>query len=243
MRSTGRRFFFVHVMKTGGATFRQHVYANFRPGEVYPSKRFDGDMHQANTRIDYLLSLPPERRARIRAYTGHFPYVVTELMGEPFVTLTILRDPVDRTISYLKHCKRYHDQHRDLALEEIYEDPFFFPCFIHNHQTKVFSMHAGDPLESLMDVIEIDDARLALAQERLEAIDVLGITDQHAAFLATLESKFGWHFDDRPDRRVGEAEWTVPASLRRRIADDNGYDAELYAYARRLWERRAREGR
>ena len=80
------------------------------------------------------------------------PYVASSSLDADPVTLTLLRDPVARTISYLKHCKRYHDQHRDLSLEEIYDDPFFFRCFIHNHQTKIFAMTTDDKLESYMDV-------------------------------------------------------------------------------------------
>ena len=39
----GRRFFFVHVMKTGGTTFRRHVDANFPgPGAVYPDRVLEG---------------------------------------------------------------------------------------------------------------------------------------------------------------------------------------------------------
>ena len=131
-------FFFVHNMKTGGASLRQHLYANFQPGEIYPVPDRD-DMDRAWL-VDYLLGLSPARRASFRGYAGHFPFVVTRLLGIDVVTLTIVRDPVDRTISYLKHCKRYHEQHHDLSLEEIYCDEFHFPCFIHNHQAKIFSM-------------------------------------------------------------------------------------------------------
>ena len=62
----------------------------------------------------------------------------------------MLRDPVDRTVSYLKHCKRWHAQHQDLSLDEIYDDYFHFKCFIENHQTKIFSMTTDDKLESFI---------------------------------------------------------------------------------------------
>jgi hypothetical protein len=90
--------------------------------------------------VSHLLQLPAERHAAIRAYTGHFPYVATRLLDMPLTTLSLLREPVARTISYLKHCKRYQPRHRDLALEAIYEDLFFYPTLIHNHQTKIFAM-------------------------------------------------------------------------------------------------------
>jgi hypothetical protein len=225
-------------MKTGGATFRQHVYANFREGEVYPRPKVD-NMDRAWL-VDYLLGLPAERRAQTRAYTGHFPFVVTELLDIDLVTFTVLRDPVDRTISYLKHCKRYHAQHADLSLEEIYEDPFYFPCFIQEHQTKIFSMTADDPLESYADVVDVDDRRLEIAKSNLEKVDVIGLSEHHGEFLLEMQQRFGWKFKTLRNRRVSSEDWEVPRSLRSRIADDNRADVAFFEFASRLYAQRRR---
>jgi hypothetical protein len=233
-----RPIFFVHMMKTGGATLRQHIYANFQDGEVYPVPRSD-DMNRAWL-VDYLLSLPPERRAATRVYTGHFPFVVSQLLGIDVVTLTIVRDPVERTISYLKHCKRYHQQHRELSLEHIYRDHFHFECFIHNHQAKIFSMTTDDRLESYMDVIDVDPRRLEIAKDNLEKVDVLGIHERYADFLDVLRERFGWRFGQIRNRRVGREQWEIPAALRQRIAHDNAADVAFYEHAKQLHERRRR---
>jgi hypothetical protein len=235
-KSAQSPFFFIHIMKTGGATLRQHIYANFRNGEVYPVPKQD-DMDRAWL-IDYLLNLPASRHNATRVYTGHFPFVVSQLIDAKPVTLTIIRDPVERTISYLKHCKRYHEQHRDLSLEEIYEDDFHFQCFIHNHQTKIFSMTAEDRLESYMDVIDIDDRRLEIAKENLEMVDVVGIHEHYDEFVDVVRQRFGWRFDKIRNRRVGRKQWGASPALRRLIADDNAADMAFYEHARGLRERR-----
>jgi hypothetical protein len=235
---SGPRFFFVKIMKTGGATFLQHILANFARDEVYPYEPLDHDMQRANIRIDALTGLSQERRDRIRVYTGHFPFVAAQLLSPDLVTLTILRDPIERTISYLKHCKRYHEQHRDLPLEAIYEDPFFFACFIHNHQAKLFALTAPDRPESYMDTLEVDDDRLAIAQANLEHLDVIGFQDRFDELLEQMQRRFGWVVGSVPNRHVGEV-FDVAASFRRRIADDNAADVAFYEFARALDARRS----
>ena len=225
-------------MKTGGATFRQHVYANFGAGEVYPRPKVD-NMERAWL-VDSLLGLPPDRRAETRAYTGHFPFVVTELLGIELVTFTVLRHPVDRTLSYLKHCKRYHSKHADLRLEEIYEDPFYFPCFIQEHQTKIFSMTADDPLESYADVVDVDDRRLEIAKTNLEKVDVVGLSEHYGELLAEMQQRFGWQFKPLSNRRVSNEDWVASASFRRRIAEDNRADMAFFEFATQLYARRRR---
>ena len=190
--------------------------------------------------LEYLLSLSPERRAPLLGYMGHYPYVASQLIDAEPVTFTLVRDPVERTISYLKHCKRYHEQHRDLTLEEIYHDEFHFRCFIENHQAKIFSITAADHVESYMDVIDIDDRRLALAKTNLEQVDVLGVQERYGEFIDELRQRFGWRFDRGGNRRVSREDWDVAPGFRTRIARDNAADVDLYEHARTLQERQRR---
>ena len=239
--TAARKFFFLHVMKTAGGTLRRQILANFDRDEVYPLRRFDPDMRRANYSLDYLMGLPAERRARIRVFTGHFPYVAVELLGMQLTTITILRDPVERTLSYLRHCKRYHEQHQELSLEEIYEDPFFYPAFIENHQAKLFAFAVEDGPESYMDSIEVDSGRLALAKDNLERVDVVGTQERFDDLLSELRRRFGWRLAPVVDKHVNPG-GSVPNSLRRRIAEDNQADVEFFEHALRLCERRRLAG-
>jgi hypothetical protein len=235
--STDQKFFFIHVMKTAGGTLRRQILANFDRAEVYPLKRLDPDMRTANYGLDYLTGLPPARRAQIRVFTGHFPFVAVELLGMELTTITILRDPIERTLSYLRHCQRYHKKHRGLSLEEIYGDPFFHPSFIMNHQAKLFALTVDDDPQSYMDVLEVDAHRLALAKSNLERVDVVGTQDRFGELLGELEERFGWQIAPVVDKHVNRG-GNVPGSFRRRIAEDNRADVEFYEYARGLCERR-----
>lgn len=233
MGAPHHRFFFVHVMKTSGSTFRSHLRDQF-PGACYPEDlATEAKPHLDNLLVDRVVGLPPEVHAGIRAYAGHFPFVVPSMIDPALVTLSILRDPVERIVSHLKHCKRMEPQHRDHALEEIYEDPWTFPMLLHDHQVKVFAMTRDDKLESVMDVIDIDADRVAIALEHLRQVDVLGFTDDVPGFLAEGERRFGLVARATRGRwREATEDWPVSDALRRRIEADNQRDLEFYELAR-----------
>ena len=222
--------FFIHIMKTAGTALRQSIRAQFDDRELYPSRHYDPDFFHAHTSIEYLVGRPPDRRARIRAYMGHFPYVATELLRQELVTLTVLREPVDRTVSHLKHLHFYTPQNRDRSLEEIYEDPILHPCFLRDHQTKMFAFVEADRPTTYMDVLDIDERRLVLAKATLDKVDLIGFVDCYKRFLEDLEARFGWRFDKSKRRRVAPA-GDVSKELRRRIEADNAADLAFYDYA------------
>jgi hypothetical protein len=144
-----KRFFFIHVMKTGGTSFTEILDLNFDEDERHPNPGvaqsfFEG--MESYMHIPKLVSNVNASNGKIRMVSAHVPYAVRSLFNGDYETLTVLREPVDRTISYLKHCRRYHIEHKSLTLEDIYADAWFQASFIQNYQTKIFSMTAEECL-------------------------------------------------------------------------------------------------
>jgi hypothetical protein len=236
-----RPFFFMHVMKTGGTTFLDHIRHNFAPEQIYPGPRRPGSPWvSAYMMLDGLRELPPERRREVQIYTGHFPFMARDLITPTPITLTLLRDPVDRTISILKQCKRDMERHHDQPLEAIYEDRWQNPILIRNHQAKLFAMTLEDEPESLWDVVEVDAGRLAIAKENLERVEALGLTERFDEFLGAIRERFGWRFRQIPNRLVSKETWTATKSFRDHIAEDNAAEMEFYEHAREVHDRRRR---
>lgn len=220
--------FFIHVMKTAGGTFRLHLLERYGRDGVFPVRQSEGPMFY--TLLGRLRELPAERHRRLRAYSGHWPYCATSLVDRELTTLTVLRDPVDRIVSYLRNCRRTHPEVQGKPLEEIYEHPFLNPCFIQDHQAKVFAMVDDDEPESVMDVVEIDDKRLEIAKEQLAQVDIIGTQERFDEFLSDVSRRLGWDDAAIDDTHRGSGP-DASASLRRRIRDDNQADLEFYEYA------------
>lgn len=145
------KYLFIHVMKTGGTSFADIIAANFPASERYPDAFLTPDLNifarfEAYLYVPGFVSRVNAEHERLRIVSGHVPYAVRSLLNDSYIAITLLRDPVERTLSYLKHCRKYHIEHMQLTLEQIYEDQWFQASFIQNYQTKIFSMSATESL-------------------------------------------------------------------------------------------------
>jgi hypothetical protein len=87
---------FWHIPKTAGTSVAGLIRRAYRPEECIP----------AHT-VRELIAMPQEDVPKYNCYTGHFFSLLEPLVGRPLPTVTILRDPVEQTLSLLRHCQRY----------------------------------------------------------------------------------------------------------------------------------------
>jgi hypothetical protein len=162
-----------------------------------------------------------------------------ELLDVPFTTFTILREPVARALSFLRHQQQEEPRFREVPLEEVYADPVCRDGLVRNHMVRMLSLRADEMTDGALTPVEVDDERLATAKANLaDRIDVMGVQEHFEAFCDELVRRFGWDLGPRQfANRTSPAD--ASAELRNRIRDDNAMDAELYAFASDLWDRRA----
>jgi hypothetical protein len=156
--------------------------------------------------------------------------------------MTLLREPVERSLAALRHFKR-DARYQHLSLEEIYNDHLLFRFYVENHQTKVFGLTADDNEDAINCAITIDDARFERAREALATLDVVGLTEAYPDFIEEIRARFGWWPDGVDANRRENASregWTAGPALRERIAADNAYDVKFYEYAKQLVANRRR---
>jgi hypothetical protein len=239
-----RRFFYVHVQKAAGTEVRERLKRHFAPEAMYPD-RTDGDLITVapQVSVSQLLARWAMRKNQIEIITGHFPYATPALLDADFVTLSVLREPVARVLSHLRHHRRLTPGTRDHSLEALY-DEVFTPEFFHNHMVKLFSLTADEVAESaaldrwaVLKVVDLTPQRLADAKANVERLDVLGLQDRLEEFSAELTARFGWDLGAPLHANRTPAE-DAPLALRRRIAADNALDVELWEHAREVYEHR-----
>ena len=235
-------FFYMHIMKTAGTSLVSAMERNFTADAIYPDKELGQGRAEQYWTVEALRKALPDARERVQLYCGHFPYVVGELIGSPIV-MTMLRDPVDRVVSHLRHCSRHFERYRGRSLAEIYEDPWHGPCLFTNYQVKQFALPLDDKLKGHIDLLEIDEANFDTALGRLHDVDHLGLVDGYEQFVDEVFSRHGWkRFDDRRLQTSPESDPGIPESLRRRIESENEADREFYTRAVELVDRRNRAG-
>jgi hypothetical protein len=223
------------MQKTAGTALRVRLMNHFGEVAVYPSQHRDGtDRPKLVLSTKLLRERLAARGSEIQVITGHFPLCTAEIIGGPLTTMTLLREPVDRTLSYLRHHRDNEPSDRYKRLEEIYEDPLRFHGFAHNHMTKMLSLTSAEMTDNAMLTrVDFQEEHLGRAKEALVGIDVVGVQEQFENFCEKLSARFGWD--------LGASEvvnCSTPADVsdefRARIAEDNKLDIELYEFATRL---------
>lgn len=236
------RIFFIHIMKTGGHSLQWMLQSVYSPEQKYPDRRGlqPDELHRGGRFPEVLGALTEEDADRIRLYSGHLPFYATGLVRRPVTTVTVLRNPVDRTLSHLRQLRRDRPELRAKTLEEIYGDWAVQLTQINNHQTKVFSATPNDGAGTAFEIFEVDADRGTTAIENLSTVDIVGVSEDFDDFRRRLAACIGYdlpagHAFKTPDQEP------VDPTFRARIALDNAYDMALYEAARGIVDRQRQQ--
>jgi Sulfotransferase family len=236
-----RRIFVAHMQKTAGTTLRDRLRASFTEEQIYPNASDGSDPRISVISVSHLRKRWAARGEQIRLLTGHFPVRTVELLGVPFVTMTILRHPVERTLSFLRHQaeRRQRGATEDTPLIEIYEDGFRFEHMIRNHMTRTLSLSPEEMLghDGVLTPVAYTRERLERAKEVLAGLDHFGLQDRFEEFCEDLAGRLGLDVSE-PLRSNTTEPAAAPDGLADRIAEDNALDMELYEYACNLYRER-----
>jgi len=238
-RGEPERWFFMHIPKTAGMTLYYRLIRH-HGAALYPLPP-DRGRPQAVMDVDHVERRFAAYRNQIRIITGHFPLCLGERLGIPLTTFTVLRDPVERTLSFLRQRQQQTTRYRGQPLEDVYADPYLLHGFIHNYMVKVLTLTVDDMQHGVATMVPYDDARLERAKYNLEhRIEIFGLQEEFGDFSDRLAARFGWDLGEATTHLNRTNSSEVSEELRERIARDNAFDLDLYAFAKKLLERRRR---
>ena len=237
------RFFVAHMQKTAGTTLRDRLRSTFTEDQIYPNGRDGDDARISVISVKHLEQQWAVRGHEIRLLTGHFPVRTVELLpGDiDWVTVTVLREPVERVLSFLRHqaARRQRGATEDTPITEIYEDPFRREAMVRNHMTRMLSMTPDEirASDGVLGTVPYDDERLEMAKSALEDLPMFGLQQRLEEFCRELGSRYGLDVGE-PLRSNTTEPGEIPPGLVERIIEDNHLDMELYAHACRVYEQR-----
>lgn len=175
--------------------------------------------------------------SQVSLVRGHYPFAAHALLANP-ITITVLRDPVQRTISALKHWVAHEVIAHDVLMESL--DAGVLPP---GSNDLVRYLSAG-PHEELVawderrergDLqSEPTEADLDAALKTLERVDVLGVIEDMPAFATRLKSATGVDLPAMQKVNVSSVRLALSDGHMEVIRRRNQLDTQLYRRALQL---------
>lgn len=243
--------FFLHIPKTSGSTMRDYLKLQYQFDDICPAATWKD-----------LAELELTKIREFKLVAGHFGFNALRLCNPGARSLVVLRNPIDRALSSIKHLKRdphYHPLHKDLrhlTISDIINDKRY-EMHNNNVMTRMLSADVNpfdcltfaskqyrDGLNWLPEQLEAEVCDINKAKENLEDCDFIVFTERLSE-LTDMAEKMRYH----PPRRIAHAN-AAPGSVSdhrmlslsdlHELQRQNAYDIELYTFAEVLAANRAK---
>ncbi len=176
---------FLHIQKTAGTTLHRILDRQYPPGQDFFIK----------TANDYPIfqTFSINQRGQYRLIRGHMNFGIHKLLPNAATYFTILRDPIERAISYYYHIKNdaAHYNHKYANrwdLKEFLEQGV--DALMANGQTRIWAGGRPD-----LGYGECTAEVLAQAKQKLQQYcAVVGLAERFDETLMLLKKRFGWRY-------------------------------------------------
>lgn len=238
---------FLHVPKTAGTTFRDMARLKIAlspPTNLLRKKLTFGlsGIQPFSRRCKAIASLPQNKQKRIKLIYGHFGVGVHKYLDQPTTYITVLRDPIARTISafsylrsdFMTQKQKFPCPDDDLAAF-AQSTGEYAPFYINNLQVRMLGSNdasidpaPGEPCSKHM---------LEMAKDNIDKhFPVVGLTERFDESLLLIKRQLGWRtcFYSTMNIAVKKQHNTEYAqSDLDAVRDANQMDLKLYEFAQK----------
>ncbi len=239
----------LHIPKNAGTTLSRMLKVHLLlhpPTRVLHHEQMLGYytvLGPTENRLRRIESATEKERGRIRFFEAHCGYGVHKRLPRTSAYLTVVRDPVDRVLSVFYFMKQQGLLTADAEIGPwLDEHPADVVWHVDNGQVRYLASDDGRILDGPIGSIGRDE--LEKAKARLENdIAVVGLVERFDETVVLLREALGWSglkYATSNVTRKRKAKDAVADNVRGLILERSELDAELFEFAKELFERRVR---
>lgn len=232
---SGQLLNFVHIPKTAGTTFISILKKNFRPEDILQIDGLDPDRT-----FEFVKDLPGVEN-NYKIIMGHWSLKFEPLFkSREIVRIVFLRNPVDLVISSYYYIRKTpkHKQHtlvNELTLSEFIA--MRKEMNLDNIQTRHLACIATNMVGSDIDFSQYGLQYLEIARQELARSTYVFLTEKFDESLQILKGDKILRSISYKRKNVSvqdKSQLNIPESVIKQIQDDNKFDLELYAEAKKI---------
>jgi hypothetical protein len=228
MNSQLRPIVFLHIPKTAGLTFHEILT------DQYPQRKHKLIYTVGHTKT--FIELPEKKKAKIGVIKGHLLYGLHDFMPNKPIYITLLRDPIARTISgfeFIKN-KKDHPFYKELKLQKYTLYDFLNQQFIPNFDNMHVRFLCGN---NSMPFGTINESHFEMAKKNLITSNMLfGITEMFDESILCFKNELGWTNPFYSKVNVAKNNslnmQNIDPATRDMILNCNKFDIQLYQFAK-----------
>jgi hypothetical protein len=233
-----RPIFFCHPPKTGGTSLRSALEESVEQHEIMPDRYMMARAGGHYPDIALVLENVIRQRHAIRLLRGHYHLSIRKLLPNP-LTITILRDPVSRVISNLKHNIQHNGADPDGILKDLSNG--ITKGIPHNAMTRYLGgdvglIHPSNIVQVqhhlLYGPIDNEPQRLKSAINALDTIDIIGFAENLDGISDAL-AKLGISMPSKHANVSKPGLLEISDADKERIREMNALDIALYEKAKK----------
>lgn len=226
---------FLHIPKTAGLTLHHIIEAQYAPEAMF-TMNLPEDLARYQ-------ELPEEAKRAIRIIRGHHGFGLHTMLPDA-TYFTILREPVDRVISFYYYAARTPGHYfgemlkaQNWDLEQAIRNKATLE--LNNLQTRIIAGGGGFWGNDIVPYGEDAPEMLETAKQHLrDSFAVVGLTERFDESLILMRRAFGWRLPLYAKKNVTKnrpAVEDIPPGALETIKAYNALDIELYGYIEDLF--------